>query len=153
MALQGHLISRYSILEPSGFYGKNNTWRNPRDFLVKRVSVLSIFIATAYDILRFSTINEIKKSKLTLNILPSPPRVCLHMSNDTPWQVKFISIVQRRRTSWPFPRRGIDVGLLGRIQIVCCNFAFLLCRPILCFFAKLILKITICKTIQMSASD
>ena len=30
-------------------------------FIVKRVSVLSIFIATAYDILRISTINEIKK--------------------------------------------------------------------------------------------
>ena len=36
------------------FYGKNNTWRNPLDFLVKRVSVISIVIATAYDILRFS---------------------------------------------------------------------------------------------------
>ena len=43
------------------FYGKNNTWRNPRDFPVKQVSVLSIFIATAYDILRFSTISEIIK--------------------------------------------------------------------------------------------
>ena len=31
------------------------------DFLVKRVPVLSIFIATACDILRFSTISEIKK--------------------------------------------------------------------------------------------
>ena len=43
------------------FTGKNNTGRDPRDFLVKRVSVLSIFIATAYEILRFSTISEIKK--------------------------------------------------------------------------------------------
>ena len=50
------------------FFGKSNTWRNPSDFLVKRVSVLSIFIATAFDILRFSTIYEIK-NKLTLNIL------------------------------------------------------------------------------------
>ena len=37
------------------FYGKNNTWRYPGDFRVKQVSILSIFIATAYDILRFST--------------------------------------------------------------------------------------------------
>ena len=43
------------------FNGKNNIWRAPRDFLGKRVSVLSIFFATAYDILRFSTISEIKK--------------------------------------------------------------------------------------------
>ena len=42
------------------FYGKNNAWRNPQDFLAKRVSVLSIFIAAAYAILRFSTIIEIK---------------------------------------------------------------------------------------------
>ena len=61
MAQQGQLISRYSSFELSFFYGKNNTWRNPRDFLVKQVSVLSIFIATAYDILRLSTISEIKK--------------------------------------------------------------------------------------------
>ena len=33
------------LFEPSFFYGKLNTWRNPRDFLVKRISVLSIFIA------------------------------------------------------------------------------------------------------------
>ena len=43
------------------FYGKNNTWRHPWEFLVKRVFVLSTFIATAYDILRFSIISEIKK--------------------------------------------------------------------------------------------
>ena len=43
------------------YYGKNNTWRKPRDFLVKRVSVSSVFIATAYDILRFSKISETKK--------------------------------------------------------------------------------------------
>ena len=43
------------------FLRQNNTCRNPLDFLVKRVSVLSIFIATAYDIIRFSTISEIKK--------------------------------------------------------------------------------------------
>ena len=48
--------------EPSVLYGKNNTWRSPRDFHVKRVSVLSIFIATAYDILRFLVISEIKKT-------------------------------------------------------------------------------------------
>ena len=72
------------------FYGKNNTWRNPRDFLVKRVSVLSKFIVTAYNILRFSTISEIKKVNSHQTYWPSPPRVCLHMSNDTPWQVKLI---------------------------------------------------------------
>ena len=60
MAYQGQLISRYSIFESSDFYGKSNAWRNPRDFLVKLVSVLSILIATAYDILRFSSISEIK---------------------------------------------------------------------------------------------
>ena len=51
------------------FYGKNNTWRNPRHFLMKRVPVLSIFISTAYDILWFSTIKWNKyKSKLTLTL-------------------------------------------------------------------------------------
>ena len=69
MALQGQLISLYSIFESSAFYGKSNAWSNPRDFLVKRVSVLSIFIATACDILQFSTISEIKKNKVTSNIL------------------------------------------------------------------------------------
>ena len=43
------------------FLWQNKTWRKLRDFLVKRVSVLSVFIATAYDILRFSTISKIKK--------------------------------------------------------------------------------------------
>ena len=54
------LISRYSIFKPNVFYGKNNSWRCPRNFLMKQVSVLAIFIATAYDILRCSTISEIK---------------------------------------------------------------------------------------------
>ena len=48
-----------SIFQPCFF--TENTWRNLLDFLVERVFVLSIFIATAYDILLFSTISEIKK--------------------------------------------------------------------------------------------
>ena len=40
-------------------YGKNNG-EKPRNFLVKRVSALSMFIATAYDIRRFSAISETK---------------------------------------------------------------------------------------------
>ena len=43
------------------FYGKNNTWRNPGDFLVKRVSVLLIFIVTAYCILQFSDFQQLVK--------------------------------------------------------------------------------------------
>ena len=50
------------------FYGKNKIWINPRDFRAIRVSVLHIFIATAYDILRFSAKSKIiikKKKKKT----------------------------------------------------------------------------------------
>ena len=47
------------------FYGKNKIWRNLRDFRVIQVSVLYIFIATAYDILRFSAKSKIKKKKKT----------------------------------------------------------------------------------------
>ena len=61
MAKHGQLISRYSIFESSVFYGKSSAWRNLRNFLLKRVSVLSIFIATAYDILHVSIRSEIKK--------------------------------------------------------------------------------------------
>ena len=83
--------------------GKIITWRNPSDFLWKRVSVLSIFIATAYDILRFSTICELKKVNSMLNILILSA-TCLftrqmihrHKSN-------WFSIVHWRRTSWRFP--------------------------------------------------
>ena len=61
--LKGVTMTAYITVQHfrTKYYCKNNTWRNPQDFLVKRVFVLSIFIATAYDILRFSTINEIKK--------------------------------------------------------------------------------------------
>ena len=47
-------------------------WRDPRFFHVVLVSALSIFIATAYDILRFTAKIEIKKYKLTLNLVTLP---------------------------------------------------------------------------------
>ena len=92
-------ISQYSIFESSVFYGKNNTG-NPRDFLVvKRVSVLTIFIATAYDILRFSTISEIKKSthiKHTDPLRHVFVYTCQMIHRD---KSNRFSIVHRRRTS------------------------------------------------------
>ena len=98
-------ISQYSIFEPSVFYGKHSTG-NPRDFLVvKRVSVLTIFIATAYDILRFSTMSEIKKSthiKHTDSLRHVFVYTCQMIHRD---KSNRFSIVHRRRTSWPFPRR------------------------------------------------
>ena len=109
------------------FYCKNNTWRNPRDFLVKRVSVLSIFIATAYNILRFSTISEIKEVNSHQIYWPSPPRVCLHMSNDTPWQVKLIfysiptayklTVSQAWITQSSAKRRTVEV-MLSRMSLI-----------------------------------
>ena len=95
------------------FYGKNNTWRNTRDYLVKRVSV--IINIHCHSIWQSPIFNNKWNKKVNLQYTygPSPPRVCLHMSNDTPWQEAstWFSIVHRRRTSWPFPRREISTRL------------------------------------------
>ena len=72
-------------------------------FYVIPVSVLSMFIATAYDILRFTTKIEIK---IWTNIKLSNPirRVFVYtyqlVRRD---RSNWFSIVHRRRTSWPFP--------------------------------------------------
>ena len=100
------------------FYGKNNNRRNPRYFFVKRMSVLSIFSVTAYDILRFSTISEIKKyihikhNYLSATCLFTRQMIHCEKSN-------WFSIVPRRHASWPFPRRDTyPVTLLYGILIL-----------------------------------
>ena len=101
------------------FYGKNKISRNPRDFRAIRVSVLHIFIAAANVILRFSAKSKIiiiKKKVLTGNEVT--PYSCTDFGFVYKGQVvyrnwsTFSSIVRRRRTSWPFPRR--EYGLVTR---------------------------------------
>ena len=59
-----HNIDRLShntvFLKPPFLYAKRNIWREPQFSHVIPVSVLSIFIATAYDILQFTAEVEIK---------------------------------------------------------------------------------------------
>ena len=71
------------------FAGKIIPWVTLGIVLWNECMYYQIFIATAYDLPIFNN-KWNKKVNSHLTYWPSPPRVCLHMLNGTPWQVKLI---------------------------------------------------------------
>ena len=78
------------MFESSAFYGKSNAWRNPRDFYCETsVCIISIHCHSRWHSPIFNN-KWNKKVKSHQTYWPSPPCVCLHMSNDTQWQVDYL---------------------------------------------------------------
>ena len=107
--------SNHEVLRQKGYL-----WKSSVFFSIILVSGLSPFIATAYDVLRFSTKSKMKT--YTYDKCNNLRLWCLFTYSQLVYRNRSIycSAVLRRRTSWPIPRR---VNAKTNIFVLFCRWA------------------------------